>query len=603
MSTTEPDFSVDEYPRRIRVVCIGAGYSGIVAGIRFTQKVPNLDLTIYEKEHGIGGTWYVNKYPGIACDIPAHCYQYTFEDNTEWSEIYASGPEILADMRRIVDKYKLMKYVRLGHELTHAAWDEEAGVWRLRITIRQQNGGEGENETVEEIEDTADVLFLGIGWLNRPKWPKEISGLRDFRGLLVHTSQWDVVGDSLDAQRDNSNNNNDNGNGDNNGVPWDWHNKAVGVIGNGSSGIQIVSALHAKVGSLVNFARSKTWLSSSFAVQKVFETLQRPPGNDSLKFTEEERAFLRDPENCRRFRRAIESELHSYGGEFNMRGSELQKSFATILAEDVKRQLSSHPELVEHFIPAWSVSCRRLTPGPGYLEALCSNNTTLETTEIARITGTGVELQDGRHHALDILICATGFDTSFQYPFLVLGRRHDANADGGGGGASAYLSLALDDFPNLFLCGGPHSAITSGSLVNVAEHVVGYVAQAVRKMQRERLRSMEVCREAVQDWSAYVRGYFPKTIYMDPCNSWFKDSEGRVSVLWPGTGLHAFHTLANPRWEDFKYKPLDQGKGRFYWLGDGQTYNQKTRSGNRVWYLDDVDVPPGELLASNDRPG
>lgn len=133
--------------------------------------------------------------------------------------------------------------------------------------------------------------------------------------------------------------------------------------------------------------------------------------------------------------------------------------------------------------------------------------TTLETTEIARITPTGVELRDGRTHELDVLICATGFDTSFQYPFRVLGRGGQTLNErwAAAGGPGAYLSLAVDGFPNLFVGSGPNSAVTSGSLVNVAEHVVVYVVEAVRKMQRERLHSMEVRREAVEDWSSYVR--------------------------------------------------------------------------------------------------
>jgi cation diffusion facilitator CzcD-associated flavoprotein CzcO len=134
---------------------------------------------------------------------------------TEWSEIYASGTEILADLRRIVDKYKLMNYIRLRHELTHAAWDEDVGLWRLRV----RRICSGEVETVVEFEDTADVLFLGVGWLSCPRWP-DIPGLRGFQGRLLHTALWDV-GDTDGAQH-------------NDGVPQTWSDKAVGVIGNAS---------------------------------------------------------------------------------------------------------------------------------------------------------------------------------------------------------------------------------------------------------------------------------------------------------------------------------------------------------------------------------
>jgi cation diffusion facilitator CzcD-associated flavoprotein CzcO len=125
-----------------------------------------------------------------------------------------------------------------------------------------------------------------------------------------------------------------------------------------------------------------------------------------------------------------------------------------------------------------------------------------------QVTPTGIELRDGRTHELDVLVCATGFDTTFQYPFRVLGRGGQALSErwaATAGVPEAYLSLAVDGFPNLFVCSGPHSGVTSGSLVTVAEHVVGYVVEAVRKMQRERLRSMEVRRDAMEDWSAYVQ--------------------------------------------------------------------------------------------------
>jgi hypothetical protein len=126
-------------------------------------------------------------------------------------------------MRRIVEKYKLMKYIRLRHELTHAEWDENAGLWRLRV-----------RRAGEEIEDTADVLFLGVGWLNHPRWP-DIPGLREFPGRLLHTAQWDVGTSDVDGSLDDS------------GVPHTWRDKVVGVIGN----VKLISLYHARKLALI----------------------------------------------------------------------------------------------------------------------------------------------------------------------------------------------------------------------------------------------------------------------------------------------------------------------------------------------------------------
>ncbi|KAJ3994963.1 hypothetical protein F5050DRAFT_1896161 [Lentinula boryana] len=173
-----PSFCIDE-ARPMKVVVVGAGYSGIVAGIRFLQRIKNITLTIYEANAGVGGAWY-----GLACDIPSHCYQLTFAENPNWSSFYAPGPEIHDYLKSVVEKFHLDSYIKLRHRLTRAQYDEESGKWNLTIQrpIREeqtlQNGSSqgGGQDNLEEIEDTADVLFTGIGSLSRWQWP-DIEGL------------------------------------------------------------------------------------------------------------------------------------------------------------------------------------------------------------------------------------------------------------------------------------------------------------------------------------------------------------------------------------------------------------------------------------------
>ncbi|KAI0027324.1 hypothetical protein K488DRAFT_61956 [Vararia minispora EC-137] len=561
------DFSIDDY-RPMKVICIGAGVSGILAGIRFRQKITNLDLIIYEKEKGIGGTWFVNRYPGLACDIPSHSYQYSFEPNTQWSSFYAPGPEILRYLERVVDKYRLKKYIRHQHELVYARWDAAAAKWRVRI--KKHNPVDGE---AAEFEDTADVLFLGVGLLSRWRWP-EIEGLRNFKGLVIHSAQWNLSEGSWEDD------------------VKDWANMNVGVVGNGSTGIQIVAALQPRVGHLTNFVRNKTWLSTSFSSAKLLELLNRSPDSIDYSFDDKAKEMFNDSTYYKAFRLAIEGDANSVAS-VALKGSALQKAATELFRAQMLKKLSRKPELASLMIPDFSVACRRLTPGPGYLEALCEPNATLEPTPIKRVTSDGVDLADGRHTPLDVLICATGFDTSFRYPFDVVGRDGLLLSDRWAPHAEAYLSVAVDGFPNLFFSTGPNSGLNSGSFIVFIERAVEFATAAILKLQRERYGSIEPTTYAVRDFMEYTNSFFEKTVYVEGCHNWYRSADGWVSGLWPGSCLHVCRALSHPRWEDFALEPLDKTRNRFFWLGDGQTENEKIEGANRAWYLNNVDIPPG----------
>ncbi|KZV71680.1 FAD/NAD-P-binding domain-containing protein [Peniophora sp. CONT] len=560
-SAKQANFSVDEY-RPIKVICIGAGFSGIVAGIRFRQRIPHLNLTIYEKENGVGGTWHVNKYLGLACDIPSHAYQLSFEPNTQWSSFYAPGAEIKAYLEGVVEKYKLMPYMRLEHEMTAALWNADTAKWE--VTIRRGEDG-------REFTDTADVLFLGIGSLNRWRWP-DIDGLRSFGGALVHSAGWNVPDDVLES----------------------WKDKNVAVIGNGSTGIQLVTALQPRVKALTNFIRRKTWISTSFSVDKLQQLAGRELGSSDYSFTSEFKKKLADPDFYQSFRREVETSTHLFTA-ISFKDSPMQVASKVMLQQEMTRKLSRKPELTMKLLPEFAVGCRRLTPGPGYLEALCKDNVTLETTHIARVTATGVVLVDGRQVPLDVLICATGYDTSFLYPFPIIGREGMKLTDRWASHAEAYLSMAVDGFPNLWFGFGPNSALNSGSNVLSIEKQVDYAVAAVAKMQRERLRTIEVKPEALREFNEYAQEYFKKTVYFDNCSNWYRSPvDGVITGIWPGSCLHLSRVLTHPRWEDFTYERLneDQTTNRFFWLGDGLTYAEKTLTGDRAWYLHNVDIPP-----------
>jgi len=139
-------------------------------------------LTIYEKNAGIGGTWWENRYPGVACDIPAHSYMYSFEPNRDWTEFYASGPEIQRYLQGIADKYSVGRFVKLNHKVKRCDWDGAKGVWKVEIE---------KTETGEVIHDEAEFIVSARGGLNDYRYP-DIEGLKSFEGKLVHSANWDT---------------------------------------------------------------------------------------------------------------------------------------------------------------------------------------------------------------------------------------------------------------------------------------------------------------------------------------------------------------------------------------------------------------------------
>ncbi|KAF7302712.1 hypothetical protein HMN09_00906100 [Mycena chlorophos] len=600
------DGPIDE-PRPMRVVVIGAGFSGIIAAIRFLQYVKNVDLTVYEALAGVGGTWYANRYPGLACDIPAHCveylrvydwleadpdsqYQLTFHEKTDWSGFYATGPEIRRYIESVVDKFNLRPFIKLSHRLAGATYDEPTGKWNLNI----------EPTGSEPFQDQADVLFTGWGTLSRWRWP-DIEGLESFAGKIMHSAQWET-GEGTEGV-------------DGQPVPWEetvksWGDKRVGVIGVGSSAIQIVPALQPKVLKVLNYVRGKTWISPPFFGDRAGSN-GRSKGSGNYIYSEKEKEEFTDPEFYKKFRRDLESTLNSIH-VVTLKDHPASVGGKEIFKTEMLERLASRPQIAEQLIPDFSPGCRRLTPGPGYLESLCQDNVAFVHTPIARITPSGIETADGAFEALDVIVCATGFDTSCDPGIPIVGRGGVKLSDRYKPHARTYLSVAVDGFPNWFQALGPNSGVGSGSLLIVIERVskalvdavraaansVQYAVEATLKLQREHLKSMEPTKEAVDDWDAYIEEYFKKTVFGEKCRSWYKQGkeEGRVVALWPGSSLHAVRALQYPRWEDYTYEPLDAShRNRFFFVGSGSTVAEDAPDGDKAWYLGEVDVPPVPL--------
>lgn len=263
------------------------------------------------------------------------------------------------------------------------------------------------------------------------------------------------------------------------------------------------------------------------------------------------------------------------------------------ILNNMRTKLAKKPEIYRNLIPSWLPGCRRLTPGPGYLEALVEDNVEFITDSIVKITQEGILTADGKERKVDAIVCATGFDTSHTPRYPTIGKNGISLAEHWKEYPTAYMSLATVNFPNLFIVGGPNSATGGGSLLIIFESVISYIVKCIQKMQREKLLSMEISPAAEKAWIDYCDAYFPGTVHVSTCRSWYKGGkeDGRVVGLWPGSSNHANRALKHPRWEDWVYRLRDESEGLLGWLGDGWTEADRL-GGDTSSYLDEADIPP-----------
>lgn len=407
-------YAVEDHPlgeaRLLKVLCIGAGATGLNLAYQLNRHMKNVELVIYEKNPKIGGTWYENTYPGVACDIPSHIYQFLWSLNPDWSMFYASGAEIQEYMEQTAKKFDLERYVKLQHLVNHAQWVEEEGVWR--VTILDQVTG-------VEKEDWCHFVVNGSGFLNHWRWP-DIPGLHSFKGQVLHSAQW-KAGTDLQGKR-------------------------VAVIGNGSSGIQLVTALQPTASHLTTFIRNPTWISTSYAQQFA------GPNGANFTYTEEQKEeWRKDETKFRDYRKAIEAEMNG-GFAFAFEGSSEQLMAVDYITQMMKTRLGpDHQDLAKKLIPTtFGFGCRRPTPGTGYLEALRSSNVTVELDGIDQVLENGMRTKAGTFYDLDAIICATGFETSWRPRFPIIGRGNVDLAEQWKSRPRAYLSFAVHNFPNYF---------------------------------------------------------------------------------------------------------------------------------------------------------
>jgi cation diffusion facilitator CzcD-associated flavoprotein CzcO len=478
--------------RPLRIVIIGAGMAGILAAIRL-REAGYADCTIYEKASRPGGTWRENTYPGIACDVPAHLYTYSFEPNPDWSHVFAPGDEIQRYFERVADKYGVTPIIRCGVEIIHCEFID--GRWRMRM----QDGA----------TDVADIVIAATGVLHHPNMP-DLAGLADFRGACFHSARWDHT------------------------VPLDG--RRVGVIGTGSTAIQITSALVPRVAKFTLFQRTAQWIMP----------IENPA------YTEEQRAaFARDPQLIEKLREEIHrAAIDRISNAVVDADSPQMRWIEDMCRNNLERNVRD-PVLRERLRPDYRAACKRLIFSTDFYDAIQQPNASLVTAGIERIEATGVRTRDGELHELDVLVVATGFRADrFIRPAVVSGRGGLRLDDAWADHPTAYLSLSIPDFPNFFMLNGPNGPVGNFSLIQIAEFQLGYVLQLLEQVRAGHCREISATRAATMAFDAARVEAAKHSIWATGCKSWYLDKHG-VPASWPWTYARFEQEMAAPKLEAF----------------------------------------------------
>ncbi len=497
------------------VAVIGAGMSGILAGIRLKQA--GVPFVIIEKNADVGGTWFENTYPGARVDSSNAFYSYSFAQKIDWPKYYSTQPVLLDYFRACAAEYGVRDSIRFRTEVLSVVFDDDRRTWTLRL--RTSDGGE---ETLE-----AQAVISAAGQLNRPRMP-EIAGMERFAGPAFHSARWD---DSVDLKG-----------------------KRVAVIGTGASAAQLIPVVAREAAELHVFQRTPAWFIPS--------PHYHDDVPDGLQWL-----FRHVPYYAHWYRfwlfwmstdGLLPAAIVDEGWPHQDRSvSAANDMIRALLTGYIQSQFADRPDLLEKVIPAYPPAAKRMVLDNGiWAQTLKRENVRLITDAIREITPRGVVTADGQERAVDVIIYGTGFQASrFLTPMHVVGRQGIDLNQQWDGDARAYMGITVPNFPNFFMMYGPNTNIVvNGSIIYFSECEVQYIMGCVRLLLEQGHRAMD-CKKDVHD--AYneridaqnrLRAWGASSV-----NSWYKNDRGRVSQNWPGNLIEYWQQTRQPDPADYAF--------------------------------------------------
>jgi cation diffusion facilitator CzcD-associated flavoprotein CzcO len=433
------------------------------------------DFVVLERAHDVGGTWRDNSYPGCACDVQSHLYSFSFAPNPEWTRSFSPQPEIWEYLKRCARDFGILPHVRFGHEVLEAAWDKAAQCWRIETSQGRL---------------TASVLVMASGALSEPALP-QLPGADAFKGRMFHSARWEHNLD-LSGLR-------------------------VAVVGTGASAIQFVPEIQPKVAMLHLFQRTAPWIV---------------PRRDRALAEGERRLFRRFP-LAQRLTRAwiyLLRELFVLG----FRHLWLAKHVQRMALRHLERSVPD-ASLRAKLTPDYLIGCKRILISNDYLPSLMRPNVELVTEQIARVREHSIVSRDGVERAVDVIIFGTGFRVT-DPPLATQTRGGDGRtlAEVWGGSPQAHVGTTVAGFPNLFVLMGPNTGLGHNSVIYMIEAQIEHLLKALRYMRRHNVSTLEPRADVQAAYVEEVQRRMRGTVWTaGGCASWYLDSKGRNSTLWP----------------------------------------------------------------------
>lgn len=458
------------------VAIIGAGFAGIGMGVQLRREGTQ-SFRIFERASSVGGTWRDNTYPGVACDVPAHLYSFSFLPNPDWSTMYAPGQEIASYLAHCVTQEGLEEHLLLNTEVERAEWNDDTYRWEL---------------TTPRGVFTASNLVVGAGRLTEPRIPS-VPGAQEFAGEWFHSARW------------------------NHDV--DLRGKRVAVIGSGASAIQIIPEVGRVASELVVLQRSAPYVipreehDYSLAERRRFAALPNAiPALREQLFWRQEEVYLQRVTNTTAITRAREFALAH-------------------LRETVHRG-----DLVAMLTPTYEIGCKRILLSNDYYQTFNQPNVRLHPHALKAVNGQTLTASDGSSFDVDVLVYATGFITQRQpYARRIVGRGGLQLSDAWARRMRGFASTTVPGFPNLYVINGPNAGLGHSSAIYMIETQITYVLEALQFQHETRALSLEVTAEAEEAYVDALDEVSANTVWLKGgCVSWYtSETDTKLTLLWP----------------------------------------------------------------------